>query len=65
MMTQHDIILAISDIIVGLSDTIGIVVQPGKGVLCTAKKKGGGGGRKRAVSPQCEVRLKMATAEPA
>ena len=23
------------------------------------------GGRKRAVSPQCEVRLKMATAEPA
>ena len=30
-----------------------------KGVLCTAKK--GGGGRKRAVSPQCEVRLKMAT----
>ena len=33
-----------------------------KGVLCTANKKGG---RKRAVSPQCEVRLKMATAEPA
>ena len=32
-----------------------------KGVLCAAKKKGG---RKRAVSPQCEVRLKMATAEP-
>ena len=31
-----------------------------KGVLCTAKKKGG---RKRAVSPQCEVRLKMATAD--
>ena len=35
-----------------------------KGVLCTAKKKGGGGGeRKRAVSPQCEVCLKMATAD--
>ena len=33
-----------------------------KGVLCTAKKKRGGG-RKRAVSPQCEVRLKMATAD--
>ena len=31
-----------------------------KGVLCTAKKKVG---RKRAVSPQCEVRLKMATAD--
>ena len=31
-----------------------------KGVLCTANKKGG---RKRAVSPQCEVRLKMATAD--
>ena len=31
-----------------------------KGVLCTAKKRGG---RKRAVSPQCEVRLKMATAD--
>ena len=31
-----------------------------KGVLCTAKKKGG---RKRAVSPQCEVRLKMAMAD--
>ena len=36
-----------------------------KGVLCTAKRRGGGGGRKRAVSPQCEVRLKMVTAEPA
>ena len=34
-----------------------------KGVLCTANKKKGGGGRKRAVSPQCEVRLKMATAD--
>ena len=32
-----------------------------KGVLCTVKK----GGRKGAVSAQCEVRLKMAAAEPA
>ena len=31
------------------------------GVVYRQKK----GGRKRAVSPQCEVRLKMATAEPA
>ena len=29
------------------------------------QKKRGGGGRKRAVSAQCEVRLKMAGAEPA
>ena len=34
----------------------------GRGVVYRQKKGGGG---KRAVSPQCEVRLKMATAEPA
>ena len=34
--------------------------ESAKGVLRTAKK--GGGGRKRTVSAQCEVRLKMATA---
>ena len=33
-----------------------------QGVLCTAKKKRGRG---RTVSAQCEMRLKMAAAEPA
>ena len=38
-------------------------LHPTRG-CCVPPKRGGGGGRKRAVSPQCEVRLKMATAEP-